>query len=727
MSLEKRLPLALLTSFVVLFGWGLLQRPAPPVETGETSRSASSVAPSTDGPTPTEAAFFDAEPADDVAPEGAPEGAGTAVDARAAETAAAANAANASTNERPAAAASTVSAPRQDEVPAPAGTEPWHDWIELGQPGERGHVFAHFDSEGGSLRELRSGEYWIEQGLSAAARTQRANRTPILMPARFRDERGIVRTKGTLTLSPGPSAIGLAPADLAHVHWDHELLREDEQVVGVRFTYRAASGLVFEKVIRAAPDSHDFQVKLILRNEGARDPAGRAVSFDLTAAEAVPAETEDSFYIQPKAIAARVGKDPESLDRDPSGRKVDRSFLKSSKPGDLAYIGVHSKYFAVLLRPADGAAARTLEEATARAVFDGDFAAEHPDQIDEAFRYVAADAKLQLTVPQVGAELAWDYVLYAGPKIESHFTGDAEQFQQILRSDLGMFDGVASFILWLLRSLHGLFGNWGVAIIVLTLLVRGALFPLNRRMQTSMARHGTKMKRIQPKIDAIKERYKDEPKRLREEQAKIIQQEGAIPPLGGCLPLLIQIPIFFGLFSALRVAFDLRQQPFFGWIEDLSQPDRLTRLGVDLWVVNFEYLNLLPILMVVLWIGQQKVMPKPTEPQALQMHKMMMWMPIIFGLFLYEYAAGLSLYMITSSLFGIAEFTIIRKIWPLDDRELPKKKGGFLAKMAQLQEEAQRRQAQQQRGGGGKANRKGAANTKGAEKKKRPGDGGGKR
>ncbi|MEZ6017065.1 MAG: membrane protein insertase YidC, partial [Planctomycetota bacterium] len=612
-----------------------------------------------------------------------------------------------------AAANEVTSTPTQPSLSARRDAAPWRDWIELGQPGDRGHYFAHFDAAGGSLLELRSGEFWVRRGLTDEEQQQRALRTPLVVPVRHLDG-DVVRTKGSLTLSPGSSARGLVPDDLAELNWEHEVLPD-----GVRFTHETASGLRFFKEFRAEVGAHHLKVTLGIENLSATQPAGRSARFVFTAAEAVPAESADRFYVEPKAVGARVGDDPVEISHDPSGRKGTGTFLTSNRPGDIAFLGGHNKYFAVILRPLDALAARTIQEASSRAVFDGDWVAEHPGSADKGFRFLATDALLELTVPQVGGTASWDYVLYAGPKSADHFSAGDEPFQQILQDDLGFFDGVAAMILKLLRFLHGVFGNWGVAIIVLTLIVRGALFPLNRRMQTSMARHATKMKRIQPKIDAIKERYKEDPKRLREEQAKIIQQEGAIPPLGGCLPLFIQIPVFFGLFSTLKVAFDLRQQPFVGWIHDLAQPDQLAVLGLDLGFFHLQYFNLLPILMVVLWIAQQRVMPKPTDPQALQMHKMMMWMPIVFGLFLYDYAAGLSLYMITSSLFGIAEFTIIRRFWPLDDRELPKKKGGFLAKLAELQEQAQKmQQQQQQQKGPGRGPGKGPGKSSGGGSKK---------
>jgi YidC/Oxa1 family membrane protein insertase len=683
MSLEKRLPLALLLSFVLLFGWGLLQGGPPPAG----SRSAKDVGNGADAPALVAPVVGDAAPAGGLAQgdgglpgdldqqgDGAQQGAAAAPGAAAAQD--------------------DVTVAPELSGPASDAAEPWQQWLELGRPGERGHYFALFDSAGASLLELRSGEFWVRRGLTAEERGELRNRTPILVPVRSLEPDRTVRTRGSLTLVPGHSARGLAPNDLDRVHWHHEVLPD-----GVRFKYPTPGGLTFVKEIRAEPSKHHLRVRLGIENRAATEPAGRSVRFILNAAEAVPPETDDKYYVEPKGVAGHLEKGTEEVARVYSGRKVAKNLYDASRPGDvgdIAFLGGHNKYFAALLRPADLAAGRTIFEASVRPVFDGDWAAAHPAQRAEGYRYVAADAVVELTVPQVGGTAEWDYVLYAGPKSSDHFALGDEAFEQILDDDLGFFDGVAGLILRLLRFLHGIFGNWGVAIIALTILVRTALFPLNRRMQTSMARHGTKMKRIQPKIDAVKEKYKDDPKRLREEQAKIIQQEGAIPPLGGCLPLFIQIPIFFGLFSALRVAFDLRQQPFFGWINDLAQPDRLAPLGLDLWIIDLSYLNILPILMVVLWIGQQKVMPKPTDPQALQMHKMMMWMPIIFGLFLYDYAAGLSLYMITSSLFGIAEFTVIRKIWPLDDKEQPKKQGGFLAKLAQLQEQAQKVQQQKQ-------------------------------
>jgi YidC/Oxa1 family membrane protein insertase len=209
-----------------------------------------------------------------------------------------------------------------------------------------------------------------------------------------------------------------------------------------------------------------------------------------------------------------------------------------------------------------------------------------------------------------------------------------------------------------------------------------------------MSRYQAKMKRLQPRIDEIKKRNAKDPAAQRQEQAKLMQEEGAFPPLGGCLSMFLQIPVFIGLFAALRASFDLRHAPFALWIQDLSMPDQLLRIGLSLPLIGtIEYLNILPPLMVVLWIWQQKGMPVPADEQAARMQKMMMWMPVMMGFFLYNYAAGLSLYMITQSGLGIVEQKVIKKIWPLDETEQPRKKNAFFAKLMEAQEDQRRRKA----------------------------------
>ncbi|TAH38690.1 MAG: YidC/Oxa1 family membrane protein insertase [Planctomycetota bacterium] len=228
---------------------------------------------------------------------------------------------------------------------------------------------------------------------------------------------------------------------------------------------------------------------------------------------------------------------------------------------------------------------------------------------------------------------------------------------------------VADAILAIVQGFQLLVRNWGVAIILMTILVRALLFPVNRRSQLKMAEYQAKVARLKPEMDAIKKKYAGNPQKQNEETFRLYREHKMSPPFGGCLPILLQFPVFIGLFAALRSSILLREEPFVLWMRDLSRPDALIAFGgpiLDFWPLrSVTSLNVLPILMVVLWVLQQRAMPKPADPQQAQMQKMMMFMPIVFGLMLYNYAAGLSLYMITSSSLAIFETKVIRKHWPV--------------------------------------------------------------
>ncbi len=662
MGPEKRLPLALFLCFIVLM---VVQfRNAPEQPTPEDT-NASETQTSVEGATPAEA--------------------------------------GASPDTAIAAVAPGAEAPESDLPVVPE----WSEWIEYGNPGEKGHLSVLYHSWGGGIAEIRYANQFLTLGLSDEEKLERENQIPIVVPTveRLNQPPG-TRTLHTLMLSAGLKAQGAFVQDLQRVHWQHKVV--DGSVI---FTHEDPSGLVLEKRIDQVAGEDRFEVQISARTTNEAF-AGHRYEFSLVASVGMPSVGEDSFYMEPKAVAAVVGEDlqDEGPDLDGTPRR------EGLTQGNMSFLGTHNKYFAMLLRPVSESAKTDTLDASLERIFDMEWATGKSPalQIEEGFRDLLVDARIRLEFPSVGAPAnTYTYSLYAGPKDPTAFTKAEESFNKIIDEDLGFFDGIAKLILGFLRFLHGIVGNWGWAIILLTLTVRLMLFPLNRRMQTSMARHASKMKRVQPKIDAVKKKYADKPQELRQEQAKIFQEEGVMPPLGGCLPMFLQIPIFFGLFSALRVAVDLRHQPFMGWIDDLSKPDHLARIDLNThlpFIQTIEWFNLLPILMVVLWIAQQRVMPKPQaqDEQAKQMQKIMMWMPIMFGFFLYNYAAGLSLYMITTSAFGILESTVIRKIWPIDDSEQPKKKKGkFMQRLEELQKQATAQQEAQARAkkGNGKGKR----------------------
>jgi len=377
------------------------------------------------------------------------------------------------------------------------------------------------------------------------------------------------------------------------------------------------------------------------------------------------------------------------------------------KTPPIVYAGVFNKYYAVLVHAADAETMPSMSGASWRALRDEAWLARHPSQDGEAWRSLLLDVDLQLSLPPPGTSRTWRYEVYAGPKQREALVASLPDHGSLLEHDLGFVSGIARVLLAIMEFFHSITASWGFAIVLLTLLVRVILFPINRRSQTAMARYQVKMKRIQPRIEELKKRYEKDPKKLREEQARIMQEEGAFPPLGGCLPPLLQLPIFIGLFRAIGVSYDLHQASFLGIIRDLSLPDQLLPLGMTLPLIgHVAAINVLPPIMVVMWILQQRAMPRPTEEQALLMYKMMMWMPIVMGIFLYNYAAGLSIYMITTSALGILEQKYIKKHWPIDDTELPKKQGrGFMSKLMAAQEQRMK-QVQVQRADDSKRKKK---------------------
>ena len=278
----------------------------------------------------------------------------------------------------------------------------------------------------------------------------------------------------------------------------------------------------FVKRLRFEPESYRLHLELALENQAL--DAGRSVGFVFTPAEVVPAEAHDKYYVEPQAIAAGRGA-PEGAQPDHEPAVADliaRSDDARETTGGfdipsarISFAGVHNKYFAVLMRAADAAAQTSLRNTRWRRVRDEAWARANPAQADRAWHYVTTDVVLQLDLPPRGETRRYAYVLYAGPKDRVELEREHADFNVLPDADLGTFlgvdmSGVGLVMLAVLGFFERLTGNWGIAIILLTLAVRAVLFPLNRRSQTSMARYAKKMKRVQPQLDELKKRYEKE-------------------------------------------------------------------------------------------------------------------------------------------------------------------------------------------------------------------------
>jgi YidC/Oxa1 family membrane protein insertase len=222
-------------------------------------------------------------------------------------------------------------------------------------------------------------------------------------------------------------------------------------------------------------------------------------------------------------------------------------------------------------------------------------------------------------------------------------------------------DLVARFLLWVFDRFRDLTGSAGIAIILMTLFVRFSMMPLSVRNQLSMRRHGRKISKIKPKLEALKVKHAKDPRKFREEQVALFKEHGIGFPLG-CFMLLFQIPIFMALFSSLRIEYGVRHEAFL-WIHDLAGPDRLIPFGKAIFSFppgGLWSLNILPLLYMGLSIWQQRLMPKPMDEQQAQQMKTAKWMSIIFPVLLYNYTAALALYMVISTTIAILESRIVR-------------------------------------------------------------------
>jgi len=246
-----------------------------------------------------------------------------------------------------------------------------------------------------------------------------------------------------------------------------------------------------------------------------------------------------------------------------------------------------------------------------------------------------------------GGELTLKAQLFAGPRDLDVLRAVGQNLDQLI--DLGWFDFLARPALWLLKFLYHYTGNYGIAIILVTVLQKIAFHPLTVKSMKSMQA----MQAVQPKIQAIQERYKNNPQKKQEETMALYRKHG-VNPMGGCLPMLAQIPIFIALYNALSSSVEMWQARFL-WIRDLTQPDSL--FGFTLW--GGYTLNLLALLMgVSMWI-QQKMSPTTGDPRQAQM---MLWtMPIIFTFMFWSFPSGLVLYWLVNNILQIGQQWLINR------------------------------------------------------------------
>jgi YidC/Oxa1 family membrane protein insertase len=250
-------------------------------------------------------------------------------------------------------------------------------------------------------------------------------------------------------------------------------------------------------------------------------------------------------------------------------------------------------------------------------------------------------------IPAAG-RLQYNYQVYFGPKKITTLREAGHDLERIV--NFGWFDKLARPALYLLNFFYGYVGNYGIAIILVTVLIKILFWPIAQKGLKSMKN----MQKIQPKMAKLKEKYKNDSARLNQEMMGLYKTY-KVNPLGGCLPMLLQIPVFFALYKVLLQAIELRHAPFMLWITDLSAPDRLM-VGVDI-----PYLGGIPVLTLLMggsMFLQQKMTPSPADPTQA---KIMMFLPVIFTFMFLNFASGLVLYWLVNNLLSIGQQYIINK------------------------------------------------------------------
>jgi YidC/Oxa1 family membrane protein insertase len=333
----------------------------------------------------------------------------------------------------------------------------------------------------------------------------------------------------------------------------------------------------------------------------------------------------------------------------------------SESEGPLDFIAVDTQYFASAVlprRPAPG----DVWLADIRAIRVGAVPAEKADKklTDVSFRMTSVPIELE-----PDGSLDHEYQIFAGPKnpalLDQYVDGDANLGELIY---YGWFGWVAKPMLALLHFFYRLVHNYGVAIIMLTVLVRGCMFPLSRKQAMS----AQKMQELRPEIARINEKFKTPEQRTKAQQD--LFRKHNYNPFGGCLLVFVQLPVFVGLYRSLMVDVELRQAPLISesirWASNLAAPDMFWDWSAMMpnFVIGYlgPYLNLFPLATIGLFIWQQKMfMPPPADEQAAMQQKIMSYMMIFMGVMFFKVACGLCLYFIASSLWGIAERKMLPK------------------------------------------------------------------
>jgi len=399
-----------------------------------------------------------------------------------------------------------------------------------------------------------------------------------------------------------------------------ESIRLTEGTREIVFSLKLANGMQVEKIYRFFADSYvmGFDVRVL---NGSDQPVAESLSIAMRVA--YPGKKNSNVFEGPSAL---VDKSLETIE-------VGDIAKKSLLTGKIVWVALQSRYFMTSLIP--------LQEQNASLRLSV-----LSDHVVEA-QY---DSPEQVFAPN--SRQSFEYLLFFGPKSMNAVKPAGHQLDRAL--DFGTFDILAKPCLWLLNFIHGVIPNYGVAIIIITILTKIILWPLGTKSYKSMSQ----MKKLQPLIQEIREKYKNDRKKMNEEVMRL-HKTYSINPVGGCLPMILQIPVFFALYRMLDQAIELRHAPFLWWINDLSAPDRLFHFDFAIPFMEPPYgIPVLTLVMGATMFWQQKMSPPAGDPTQA---KMMLMMPVVFTFIFINFSAGLVLYWLVNNVLSIAQQSYIQK------------------------------------------------------------------
>jgi YidC/Oxa1 family membrane protein insertase len=392
-----------------------------------------------------------------------------------------------------------------------------------------------------------------------------------------------------------------------------DLINVGSQPQILKFRHQTNNGVIIEKVYTFHSGSYLIDLAVRINNQGTEPVQGRL----MLALRNVLSEDAGGYgFAGPSGL---IGGDLEQVKL----KKVEET---PKIDGDIRWLAIEDQYFMTSIIPAKAMTGQMLM-----------------DYKDRQLQNKLAFSTNEL---QPAENQEFSFKLFMGPKSLSLLRSLNNDLDRAI--DFGWVDFFAKPCLMLMNFIHRFIPNYGVAIIILTLITRAMFWPLAQKSYKSMG----EMRKLQPLMQEIREKYKGDKAKMNQEMMTLYRTY-KINPMGGCLPMLIQLPVFFALYRMLYQAIELRHAPFFGWITDLSAPDRLFEFGFKIPFMEPPYgIPVLTIIMGASMILQQKMTPAPGDPTQA---KMMMLMPVIFTFIFINFSSGLVLYWLVSNIFSIAQ------------------------------------------------------------------------